>query len=299
MGNGKAVLVGIGDRDRVILSLPQEDEIPDLGVDGQCLLAAYSKSIFSLADGKWTLVYSGDILLPHSGLPAQQHGNMVFLRDEGRGERCKRLWWLTFGEHPHLSVLERDTGLVGDIVWRSPTMPDVETHLSTGPSGWDEVSSYCVTKSGDLWVCVGGEYMRKSLLRRSKDGHYSIAIMNGSVQFTEDPFQPGKDDQDLSVSTVTTLSDDTLLLVGRSGLYRLKDNELVQELAFTAQKDRAPLPINARGPRLNPNTILAIDERSYLIGSQHWEGICLLHKDENGQWSFEPLDEKRGDAVMW
>lgn len=296
MGNSRAVLVGVGDRDRVILSLPQEDEIPDLGVDGQSLLAVYSKSIFVLADGKWTLVHSGDILLPHSGLPAQRHGNMVFLRDEGRGERCKRLWWLTFGEQPHLSVLERDTGLVGDIVWRSAIIPDMEMHLSTGPSGWDEVSSYCVTTNGDLWACVAGG---TSLLRRAKDGHYSIAIMNGSVQFTEDSSRPGKDDPDLSVSAITPLPDDTLLLVGRSGLYRLRDNELVQELAFTAQQDRGPLPINARGPRLSPNTILAIDEQSYFIGSQHWEGICLLRKSESGQWSFEPLDEKRNDPIMW
>jgi hypothetical protein len=58
------------------------------------------------------LVHSGDILLPRSCLPPQRHGNMVFFRDEGREETGKRLWWLTLGERPHLSVLACDTGVV-------------------------------------------------------------------------------------------------------------------------------------------------------------------------------------------
>ena len=135
---------------RIMVPLPREDEIPDLGLDGQSLLAVYSKTIYCLTDRNWTRVYSGDILLPRSGLPPQQHGNMVFLRDEGSNNYSKRLWWLTMGEHLHLSVLDYDVGVVGPM----------------GPR-WENSFSYCVTNSGDLWACVGEGSNRKSLLRRS------------------------------------------------------------------------------------------------------------------------------------
>ncbi len=296
--NDKALLVGVGEQDRVTLPLPQEDEIPDLGLDGQSLLAVYSKTIYRLTDGKWTLVHSGDILLPRSCLPPQLHGNEVFLRDEGRGETRKRLWWLTLGEKLHLSVLDRDTGLADPpTVMRSPdSAPGLYFVVPTVLSGWEEVPSYCVTRNGDLWACVGG----RSLLRRSKDGHYAIAIMNGSVQFREDPFARRETDQDVSVSAVTALPDDTLLLAGRTGLYRLKGDELVQELAFTAQERGVGLPIQARGSRFSPNSLLVLDEQSYFLGSDRWEGVCLLCKGNDGQWSFIPLDDgERGDPVVW
>jgi hypothetical protein len=295
--NGTAVLVGIGEQDRIKLSLPQEDEIPDLGWDGQSLLAVYSKTIYRLTDGKWTLVHSGDILLPRSCLPPQLHGDRVFLRDEGRLERQKRLWWLTLGERLHLSVLDRDIGLADPpTVIRDSRSPSLFFVTPRVLSGWDEVSTYCVTKSGDLWACVGG----RSLLRRSEDGHYAIAIMNGSVQFREDPFAREKTDQDVSISAVTALPDDTLLLAGRTGLYRLKGNELVQELAFTVQEQGVGLPIQVRGSRLSPSNLLVLDEQSYFLGSDHWEGVCLLRKGNDGQWSFIPLDDgERGDPVVW
>jgi hypothetical protein len=78
--NGKAVLVGVGDRDRITVPLPWEDEIPDLGVDDQSPLAVYSKAIYRLTDGTWTSLYFGDTLLPRSVPPPQRHGNMVLLR---------------------------------------------------------------------------------------------------------------------------------------------------------------------------------------------------------------------------
>jgi len=76
-------LVGVGDQDRVTPQLPQQDEVPDLGMDGQSLLAVYSEAIYRLDDRQWTRVHSGDILLPRSGLPPQRHGDMVLLRGEG------------------------------------------------------------------------------------------------------------------------------------------------------------------------------------------------------------------------
>jgi hypothetical protein len=167
-------------------------------------------------------------------------------------------------------------------------------------SGWDEVSSYCVTQNGDLWACVGTKFLGRTLLRRSKEGRYSIAVLYGSVQFREDPFGRQDTDQAVSISAVTALPDDTLLLAGRTGLYRLKGNELVQELAFTTQEQGVGLPVQVRGSRLSPSNLLVLDEHSYFIGSDYWEGICLLRKGNEGQWSFLPLDEgERGAPVVW
>jgi hypothetical protein len=291
--NGKAVLVGVGDRDRITLPLPQEDEIPDLGLDGPSLLAVYSKTIFRLTERKWTLLHSGDILLPRSGLPAQRYGNMVFLRDEGRGEKCKRLWWLTLGEKPHLSVLDYDSGLPGPPAIHTPAS-GVETFIPTGTPGWDESSSYCVTRSGDLWACAG-----TSLVRRSKDGRYSIAIMNDSLQFTEDRSGSRVTDGDLSVSAVAALPDDTLLLAGHTGLYRLKGDKLVQELAFAPPESK-----DGSGPVVwnwwTPSNILVLNDQSYVLGTARWEGIYLLRRGNDGQWSFLRADDsKRGDPVVW
>ncbi len=279
--NGKTILVGVGERDRITVSLPREDEIPDLGLDGRSLLAVYAKTIYRLTDREWTLVHSGDILLPRSGLPPQRHGNMVFLRDEGLHETRKRLWWLAMGERLHLRLLDRDTGLFEPIV-----SDDRGLTRLIGPPGWEETSSYCLTSNGDLWACVANGSF---LLRRSKDGNYSIAIMNNSVRFTEDPPRSGQADQRVAVSAVTALPDDTLVLTGNTGLYRLKGNELIQELAFDS---------STGGSHWNPNTVLSLDDRSYVIGTAMWYGVYLLRKGDDGRWGCLPLDDVR-DTVLW
>ena len=203
-----------------MLPLPQKGEPPQLGMDGQSLLAVYPKAIYRRADQEWTLVHSGDICLPRSGPPPQVHGNMVLFRDEGSGGIRNHLAWLTLGEQPHLTSLDHDVGVVGE----------------SGPR-WENSSSYCVTSSGDLWACVG-DHHAASLLRRSKDGSYSIAIINNSLSFTGELLGSRETDQGLAVSAVTALPDDTLLLVGDGGLYRLKGKELIQELAFTNTRQK-------------------------------------------------------------
>ena len=82
------------------------------------------------------------------------------------------------GKEAELISLDRDIGIVG----------------SSGPRLEDSYS-YAVSKHGDLWACVCGTINRKSLLRKSKDGVYSIAIMNNSVKFTDDLFGSEKTDQ--------------------------------------------------------------------------------------------------------
>lgn len=287
--DGKMALVGVGERDRINVPLPREDEIPDLGMDGPSLLAVYSRTIYRLTDREWTLVHSGDIILPRSGLPPQRHGNMVFLRDEGLHENRKRFWSLMMGEQLRLRLLARDTGLF------EPIISEDGSHTRIiGPPEWEEASSYCVTSNGDLWACVAGGSF---LLRRSKDGSYSIAIANKSVRFTGDIFDGRKADQDLSISAVTALPDDTLLLAGQTGLYRLKGNELIQELAFTREK-----VVDSSGRAYSnawtPNTVLALDDGAYVLGTAMWDGVYLLRKGDDGRWSCLPAERTR-ETVVW
>jgi hypothetical protein len=277
MTGDKAVLVGVGDQDRIVEPLPEKDEIPDLGIDGRSLLAVYSKKIYSFADRQWTLVHSGDIPLPRSGFPPRRHGHMVFFRDEGSGESNKQLWWLAMGEQPCLRLLARNTGLFQPFERPGYTRP-------IGPPGWQETSSYCVTPTGDLWACVaGGSY----LLRRSPDGNCSIAIMDGSVRFTKDLPGSGGMDPQVSVSAVAALTDDTLLLAGRTGFYRLKGNELTQEVAFS-------------GSVPEWSTILAVDDQSYLLGTALHDGLYLLRRDDSDQWTCLPVDGGwHSPVVVW
>ena len=211
---------------------------------------------------------------------------MVFLRDEGLHEDWKRLWWLTTGEQLHLRLLARDTGLFEPVVaWDDPRTPGLDHIRYIEPYDWGDASSYCVTSNGDFWACVArGSF----LLRRSKDGNYSMAIAYNSVQYTGEPNDAKDADRRLSVSAVAAGPDDTLLLAGSTGLYRLKGNELVQELAFTV----------APGSNWDPTHILALDDHSYIIGCGNQGGVYLLRKGPDAQWSCVSVDNSR-DSIVW
>lgn len=267
MTNGEAVMVGIGEKDRITVPMPETDEIPDLGLDGDSLLAVYCKTIYRLDGRQWTLVHSGDILLPRSGPPPRRYGNVVYFRDEGEGESHKGLWWLTMGEKLHLSTLKRDADRAG----------------VDGSSLW-EVYSYYVTDTDDLWVCA----CKGTLLRHSKAGEYSFPILEGSILPAENEAGLEATMSGPSITSVTALPDGTLHLVGERGLYRLKGNELVQELGFALEG-------SARSWR--PTSVLALDDRSYFIASSMWNGTYLLEKDNTNQWSARLLE--LGDAVVW
>lgn len=127
---------------------------------------------------------------------------------------------------------------------------------------------------------------------------YSIAIFHGSVEFREYLLDSVARDQGLLVSAVTALPDNTLLLASDTGLYRLRGNELVKELAFTPEefKDRSGRVVTRRD--LRANTILVLDDHSYVIGCGSWNGVYLLRQDTEGQWKCLPLEDLR-DPVVW
>jgi len=281
--NGANILLGITADQRIKQSLPKEGSLPQLGLHNESLLAVYPKSVYKLVDGEWKMIYEGDTSLPRSGPPPRLIGDTLYLRDEGSGENMKRLWLLKIGENHKLVSLDKDTGVVGP----------------NGPR-WENSFSYAATDSGDFWACVGESSNRKSLLHRSKDGAYSIAIMNNSVKFTPDLFGSAGTDQGLSVSAVTLLQDGTVLLVGDSGLYRLNKDALTQEVAFTNTQQE--IPING-GKNIyhwgwDPSDILVLKKDSYFI-SGAFGGIYILYKDEARGWTFNSLDEKLGKPLTW
>jgi len=283
VSEGSNVLLGISPNNRVRLDLPKEEEVPQLGVHGESVLAVYTKSVYTHVDGGWKALYDGDIAIPRSGPPPQLIADYLYLRDEGSGENNKKLWWLRIGSTPRLFSLDDDVGVVG----------------SSGPR-WENSFCFGVSQSGDLWACVGEGYARKSVLRRSKDGAYSIAIMNNSVRFTPDLFGSEETDQGISVSAVLGLEDDSVLLVGDAGLYRLKGKVLNQELAFTntRQKISTNEGKNVYHWGWDPSKMVVLGNESYFI-SGAFGGVYLLQKDEKDEWSFKSLDEKLGDPVKW
>jgi len=316
VADGKFVVTGIGADDRVTVRLPQDDEMPDLGLEGQSLLAVYTKAIYRLEGRTWTVVHAGDMLLPRSSLPPQRHGDTVFFREEEQmgGRQANRLWWLTMGEPLHLSVLDRRLEVI-----------------TAGVLYLRQVTSCSLTSAGDLWVCTGEYWQSNCLLRRSVDGRYSIATAGGSVRLPEDWPDARPEYEGAAVSAVRALPDETLLLAGRTGLYRLKGDELLLELAFALDrpskwvkepdqvvdhvtwrrqdgkmvKEVTKVVQKATRPGREvvssvpwiPNTVLQLDDGSYFLGTDTWEGAYWIRLDDQGQWTC--LSVSQGDPVEW
>ena len=262
-------------------NLPKADGgLPQLGLHGESLLAVYPKSVYKLSDGKWKAIYEGDVKLPKSGLPPRLVGDTLYLREEERTNDM--LWFLKTGKNSKLVSLVDDVGVVG----------------RDGPR-WEDASSYAATEAGELWVCVGGGIQRTSLLHKSKDGAYSIALMNNSLNFTPNLFGCEETDQGLSVSAVTLLQDGTVLLVGDSGLYHLKGKTLIRKVAFTNMRQKIPMGIGSVYHwAWEPSDVLVLGEDSYFISGMYG-GIYLLQKNEKDKWAFQSLDEKLGEPLAW
>jgi len=312
--DGKYVVAGVGAENRITVPLPQSDEMPDLGRDGASLLGVYAKTIYRLEGRTWTVLHSGDILLPRSGLPPLRYGDKVFFLDEAYmlGRQTDRLWWLTIGESLYPRALDQDVGV-----------------LAAGGPEWDEVNSYCVTSEGDLWACVN-EWYSNCLLRRAQDGDYSIATLAGSVRFMEGWPETRIESEGAYISAVTALPDGTLLLASRTGIYRLQGDTLKLELRFTLDKPLEELrdktvsrvvwrregdkmvkenvevvvqKASERGRKVvdhvtwNPNTVLQLADGSYFLGTDTWEGAYWIRPDDDDQWTCLPAAE--GDPVVW
>jgi hypothetical protein len=280
---GKPTLVSVDSSKRSVLPLPVEDAFPQLGIDGARLLVAYKNSIYALEGEAWEAIYRGGIQLPRSGPPPQKSRNTVLFRDEGRGENMKRLWWLELTPKAKLVPLDQDIGVVG-------------------PSGprWENSFSYCITPAGDMWATLGEGYAKKSLVKRSAKGTYSLAITHNSVQFDGALLGTEGSDDGLSVSAVSMGKDGTVLAAGDRGLYAIQGKQIKQLLVFENTKQEIPIDDgkNVLHWGWDPSDILKLDDENYII-SGAFGGIYIITRGDSGKYTMTALDETLGEELTF
>lgn len=278
---GKPTLVSVDRSTRSVLPLPVEGAFPQLGIDGMRVLVVYKNSIYALEGKEWSVIYRGDIQLPRSGPPPQKSGNRVFFRDEGRGENWKRLWWLELTPMPKLVSLAQDMGVV----------------VQYGPR-WENSFSYCLTQAGDLWATLGEGNAKKSLVKRSAKGTYSLAITHNSVQFDGTLLGGEGNDDGLSVSAVSVGRDGTVLAAGDQGLYTIQGKQIKQLLAIENTKQEIPIE---NGKNIfhwgwDPSDMLELGGETYLVAGA-FGGIYLISRGDSGKYTMTALDETLGEAL--
>jgi hypothetical protein len=212
------------------------------------------------------------------------HGQSVYLRDEGRGENQKHLWWLDLGAEPAVTSLNRDLGVIGE-----------------ADSTWGYVSSYAADEDGGVWACAGESFAPKALVHRSQRGQYQFGVMRNSVDLQPKPDGSGRPDQGLSVTGITAVGDGSFLLVGYNGMFRLAGKQISRLLWFNNTAQRIPVDYG-QGPRIyqwkwNPTCLVPWGQDSYVV-SGDYGGIYLLSKAD-GQWRLESIDEDLGTPVLW
>lgn len=304
--SGGVILLTLNDSSRNQIVLPRDDEIPQLGLSEDQPLLIYSNAIFQRDGERWLQIYEGDLKLPLSGPPPRKFGDKIYFRDEGRGENGKQLWYLELGAVPRLLRVWEETGVVG-------------------PSGprWENSFSYCVLADRTLWVTFGEGSDAKSLVRRTPDGRYGIAVFNNDVEVRgnllgepEDPSapsavtasggwkqvassEPSADSAGISMSAIAAQSEDQLIGVGDAGLYRIGERRIQRLLRFKDTHQKIP----TKERRLyhwswDPSDILFLNNESYLIGGT-FGGVYLLRRQKDSQWAFKALDQKLGAPITW
>jgi hypothetical protein len=275
---GTPVLVAVAGKTRSSIAPARKKSVPQLGIDGESLLAVYANSIYVLHGTAWSEIYTGAITLPDSGPPPRKFGEQVYFRDEGQNEYgYQRLWWLQLGKEPRLFALDKDVGIGGKY----------------GPR-WKNAYSYCVLPDGDLWATIGsGEW---SLIKRSADGRYRVAIINDSLQFNGELLPSARDGSALLLSAVSMENSGDLLLAGGRGISLLQGKRLRQVVAF--ENVNMNLAINPRKWHGRPGDILRLDGDRYLLSGM-FGGIYLIERTASGEYRATSLDETVGKVITY
>ncbi|HVP78597.1 MAG TPA: DUF6794 domain-containing protein [Thermodesulfobacteriota bacterium] len=276
-------LVAVDRDSRSLIALPVRNAFPQMGTDSEKLLAVYKDSIYLLEDKKWKEIYRDKIQLPKSGPPPYKNGNMIYFHDEGKDENEKRLWWLELSREPRLLSLDQDVGVVGP-----------------GGPRWENSFSYCVTGDGDIWATLGEGYSKKSLIKRSVNGEYRLAIINNSVLFDGTLFGKKDKEDGLSISAVSIGKNGSLLAAGDRGLYKIQGTRITQLLAFENTTQKIPLNDgkNFYHWSWDPSNILELGKDQYLITGT-FGGIYLIERNGSGVYSMFSIDEALGEAISF
>jgi hypothetical protein len=277
MTGGKPVLMAIDGKKRISIDLPIAGVAPMLGIDGDRLLAVYARAIYRLQADRWETLYSGSIELPKSGLPPARFGQRIYFRDEGNGENGKRLWWLEHEATPRLVRFTDDTQLVGP----------------TGPR-WENAASYSVARDGSLWIALGEPGTSSSLVRRSEDGAYAIATINGRFEFDGELMGAEPAQDDLSITGVALDAAGALIAVGDRGLYAIEGRRLRELIAFD-------LPRNNDGADesiSDLNNLLDLSGGRYVLSSA-FGGMYILELNPTGEQRFIAVDKTLGEPLKF
>ena len=275
--HGSPVLMAISGRQRSQLTLPRQDVPAVLGLEGSELLAAYEREIYRQTANGWQLVYRGQVDLPKSGPPPQKVGHRIYFRDEGIGEDDKRLWWLDLTDEPSLVALDHDVGVVGPL----------------GPR-WEHASSFCVTRTGVLWAALGAG--SRTVIRRSEEGNYGLAVVNNSVRF-DGELQGGDRDDGLDISAVALDRAGRLIAGGNSGLYAFDQKRIRQLVAFKTGTDGSSDADGDAGLGWDPSDILDLGGGRYLLSGM-FGGIYLLEGQGGSGYRVTLVDDDRIGAPV-
>jgi hypothetical protein len=274
----KPVVMAIGNGSRSSLAMPEEKDVPQLGIAGENVMAVYRNAVYVMDDGTWSKVYSGSKPLPKSGPPPRMFGNTVLIRDEGDNESDKRLWRLELGDNPRLIGIDDEIGVCG----------------TDGPR-WETCFSYCVTREGDLWATLGMDAELTSLVKRSPTGQFRIAVMLNNRRFEGDILGGSKPNDGLSISALTPSPDGSLLAVSDHFIYRISGTRVTKLVAF-GNTGQGISSDDDWG--WDPSDILELDGDNTVVSGMYG-GIYLIHRDNRGVCSMVPLDEKVGKPIQF
>ena len=262
-----------------------------LGMDGDHLLAIRTDTVYRFDAGKWTVLVKTPTPIPWSLVPPVRFGNRIYVRDEGRMEDDKRLWWIDLAAGGKLVAFDQDCGVVGP----------------AGPR-WENVWSYAVEPSGCLWVAAGF-----SLIRWDPVGGYRIALMNGSPSFKgqliagSDPAQTNTswtlvadtfNPPPLAVCGIWIQDDRSILLAGPQGFFHLTGDTLTVLATFNKaapKKSNEYYSDDYKWP-WDFTHLVPVGKDRWILGD-HWHGLFLLQRDSDGNYHCSWLDEKSGPAL--
>lgn len=260
------------ERDR--LPLPPGDGWLRLGTGDANLVALRSNAAYLLKGGKWEKSFESKESLPRVAVPPLvDRGQRLYLRDEGRGEDDKRLWWLDRGQAAPESF-DQAVGLVG----------------SQGPR-WEFVWSYGFDAAHDLWLAAGSSIGPRSLVRWNAKEGYRVALMNGRPTFDGELLGPlGGDASALDITYVGPRKNGALLLAGNSGLFELREGVLTAIVRFENTAQLVPTPDGELHWDFDPATVLELDGGRFLLCS-HWDGVFLVEPRKGGGFTFTQFDD--------
>lgn len=270
---GRDVLVAIQGGKHLPLPTPEGTGLLQLGIDQEgdgksALLAVRPQRVLGW-EGQWKTLSQFQEKLPYGILPPQKFGSRLYIRDEGREEDDKQLSWREENSPNAPVYFTQHVGLVG---------PE-------GPR-WENVWSYLQTPDGTLWISAGNIIGSASLIRWNKETGYRIALWNNGVHFDGELL--GEDAREdtpnhtLAITGIATRPDNSLLLIGPHGLFRLQDRRITPLLRFRREPND-----------WIPTHLLELDSDTFLAGG-HFGGIYRFHKGADGLYHVSPLQAKIG-----